>query len=161
MKQVYMILMVMLGCSVYAEEYKSVTVYGAALYKLLTLYVESNPTCDAASVETYLDSSASQVIYRQAQSMGYSRQRVIKSCHCTALAVTPQKDIIIQGLRDSLKTYNMRKEVLYWYTIGCASFASLMSLYAGGFFLYYFKRDRRVIEHYIQNRMGGFFPPLH
>lgn len=143
--------------SIFAE-YNPSVVYGALMYNILASYTREHPGCNADAVRAYLNSKETNIVFSDALAQGYGRRRVIKSCYHLSMQAEPPIESVINALRDDIRLYLTWKDIFFWATIGCSSFSAIVSLYGCGFFINYYRRDHRVINHYRHQSLGGFFP---
>ncbi len=132
-------------------DYKRLTDYSQEFYANIVGYVRDNPTASSSDVLTFINSSLMEASFKDAASSGYTREQLIFSVYQNSFGAENANPIIINALHDAhIKDLEPAEAAWYtgWVTTGVSG---AMFLYLSGFSLLYFKRDRRVINHYRNN----------
>lgn len=141
-----------------APYYNSVSMYGKLTYTILVSFEATHPGCSSDAVLKYLRSKAFIHVQSDAQDMGYSWRRVLKSAYHIAISDTVEHRAILEALNKEMRYQLMWKRFLYWGALTGAAFSSAVSLVSVGCFLFYLNYDRKVVNHYRFQSLGGYFP---
>lgn len=139
-------------------DYNSVATYAALTLTVLESFENTHPGCSSDAVLGYLRSKAFKHIQCDAKDMGYSWRRVLKATYSIAAIQEKRSVPILEALQKELRYQMMWRDAVYWLSLVGASFSSAVSIVSIGCFLYYLGFDRRVVNHYRHNTLGGQFP---
>lgn len=139
-------------------DYNSLSVYGGLTYNVLVEFENSHAGCSSDSVREYVRSNALIHIKSDSFNMGYAWHSVLLSTYHIAMNQNVVYTSILEALNKELRYQLMWKDVFYYSSLGCSYFSTLSSLISIAFMLQYMKYDRRVINHYRAQSLGGFFP---
>ncbi len=146
-------------CTLWAvPEYNTFAVYAGLTYNILVSFENTHPGCSSDAVLAYLRSKALVHVRADAQNMGYSWRRVLKATYHIAMSAEVESKAILEALNKEMRSQLMWKNAAYWSGLVCAYFSAVVSFLSLGGMAYYFRFDKRVVNHYRFQSLGGFFP---
>jgi hypothetical protein len=139
----------------YATDYLTPMAYGGEIYNILLEDITTNTAHNTAYyVKTFLTSSSINDIYDSAKDAGFSKIQIVRATYVVALQYDPRNEVIIQGIHDYIYDYNWWYKVFYYAKLSGLGLSTLVTLFSLGFYIVYFKCDRRVLLRYISSYMG-------
>ena len=123
MKKLMLLLMLTATAQADAEgDYRPMKDYACLLYNILAEYSSAHPDCSIEGMTKYLRSGATEIVFKDAQAMGYGRWLLIRVTYAIAMAQQPQDLKILGALKYELSVFLLWREVFMWGVVSCTLF---------------------------------------